>query len=65
MFYKEKVLGGLLYVNSPVLLSVLHLGSGFGCTATKQACVADALHKQQNACIWAAAHGLSQLEQSH
>lgn len=30
IFYREKVLGGLLSVNGPVLLSVLHLGSGFG-----------------------------------
>lgn len=55
MFYSEKVLSGLLSVHTPVLLSVLHLGSGFGLTVTKQASVPDALHKQQNASIWTAA----------
>lgn len=55
MFYRAKVLGGLLSVNSPVLLSVLHLGSGFGLTVTKQTSDPDVLHKQQNASTWAAA----------
>ena len=56
MFYREKVLGGLLSDNSSVLPSVLHLGAGFGLTVTKQEDgVPYALHKQYKASTSAAA----------
>lgn len=56
MFYREKVLGGLLSDNSSVLPSVLHLGAGFGLTVTKQEdSVPHALHKQYKASTCAAA----------